>query len=449
VGQMGNSEVGHLNIGAGRIVFTGLSIINNAVETGDYYKNEAFLEAINHAKKNNGKVHIFGLISDGGVHSSLNHIENFIKLCKIQNANAVLHIVTDGRDVPPQSIETYLDSLTPICEKSNVKIGSIGGRYFAMDRDKNFDRVNQFYEILVGQRQSSVFNDIKQYVKSEYEKGHNDEFFTPALNAKYDVKEITLADGDSFVSMNFRPDRSRQICHMVFGSDYYDYKPEIKKNNIYLVTLMKYEGIVPSATAFPPTILKNVFGKVLADHGKKQLRIAETEKYAHVTFFFDGGEEVNYDNEEKIIIPSPKVATYDLQPEMSAFSLCDKLLNAMEKNDVIIANFANGDMVGHTGNFDAAVRAVEVVDECVGKIYEKAQSLGYTLFITADHGNADVMLDDNNNVVTSHTTNVVPFIITDKNVTINGTGKLGNIAPTILKYLDVFVPLEMTEKPLI
>jgi 2,3-bisphosphoglycerate-independent phosphoglycerate mutase len=269
---------------------------------------------------------------------------------------------------------------------------------------------------------------------------------TPVLNGSYEIKDVTIQDNDSVIVANFRPDRSRQISHLIFDSNYYDFVPSVRRKNLFFVTLMKYEGIEPTMIAYELKKLPNVLGKVLMDNNLTQLRIAETEKYAHVTFFFDGGVENNYVGEEKIIIPSSKVATYDLKPEMEAYVICDKILDRMTDFDVIIVNFANGDMVGHTGNFKATVRAVEVVDEAIGKIYEKAQETNTTLFITADHGNADEMLNDNDEVITSHTTNMVPFIVTDKAIKLKDNLQLGNIAPTILDYLDIEIPAEMLEK---
>jgi 2,3-bisphosphoglycerate-independent phosphoglycerate mutase len=325
-----------------------------------------------------------------------------------------------------------------------VKLGSISGRYFAMDRDKNFDRVQKAYDALVGQAELSFSNPV-EFIKENYAKGVNDEFIVPALNSSYDKNEVALQDNDSFIFFNFRPDRAREISHLIFDSNLYDYQTKNKKNNIYFVTMMKYDGITPSAVAFAPQQIKNGLGETLANNKVRQLRVAETEKYAHVTFFFDGGEDIDYAYENKIIVESAKNISYDEVPQMGAYEICEHIINKMDNNDVIIANFANGDMVGHTGNFEATIKAVEIVDECIGKIYEAAQIHGYTLMITADHGNADKMLDENDEVVTSHTSNKVPFIVTDKNISLKENGKLANVAPTMLKYINVDVPDEMEE----
>jgi 2,3-bisphosphoglycerate-independent phosphoglycerate mutase len=282
-----------------------------------------------------------------------------------------------------------------------------------------------------------------------YEQNITDEFLLPALNNIYAKEEITINDNDAIIFANFRPDRARELSHMVYGSSYYDYQPTVRRKNLFFVTMMNYEGIEPSMVAYPPVQLKNVFGKVLADNNLRQLRIAETEKYAHVTFFFDGGVEITYPHETKIIVPSPKVPTYDLQPEMSAPEVCDKLLANMNANDVIICNFANGDMVGHTGNLTATIKAVETVDAMIGKIYQAAIANDFTMFVTADHGNADEELDVNNHPVTAHTLSPVPFIVTDTNIKLNSDGKLSNIAPTMLDYMGVAIPSEMTEPSLI
>lgn len=448
-GQMGNSEVGHLNIGAGRIVYTGLSLINKELSSGDFYKNKAFLAAIEHAKKHNSKLHIMGLASFGGVHSNLEHILGLFKLTKEQQVATIFHAFGDGRDVPPKTLANdFKNIIGPALKANDIKLGIISGRYYAMDRDKRWERVDQAYETLIGNPQRT-FDDPDVYIKSMYEQNITDEFLLPALNNIYAKEEITINDNDAIIFANFRPDRARELSHMVYGSSYYDYQPTVRRKNLFFVTMMNYEGIEPSMVAYPPVQLKNVFGKVLADNNLRQLRIAETEKYAHVTFFFDGGVEITYPHETKIIVPSPKVPTYDLQPEMSAPEVCDKLLANMNANDVIICNFANGDMVGHTGNLTATIKAVETVDAMIGKIYQAAIANDFTMFVTADHGNADEELDVNNHPVTAHTLSPVPFIVTDTNIKLNSDGKLSNIAPTMLDYMGVAIPSEMTEPSLI
>lgn len=440
--QVGNSEVGHLNIGAGRIVYTGLSIINNAIEKNEFEKNESFLNALNHCKKHNSKLHIIGLISSGGVHSSLEHLLNLIKMLEKQNdVNVILHAFSDGRDVDKKSFLSDLNNLNPLLEKARIKLGSIGGRYYAMDRDNNWDRVEKEYNTLIG-KETNSFNNPFEYIGESYNNNVYDEYIPPALNSSYKKDEIIIDDNDSVIFINYRPDRARELSHMIFNSSAFLYQNERKKN-IYFVTMMKYDGISPSSIAFDAMKIKNSLAEVIEENNLFQLRIAETEKYAHVTFFFDGGEEKKYEHETKIIIPSSKVSSYALIPEMSAYKICDELINNMNNNDFIVCNFANGDMVGHTGNFDATVRAVEVVDECIGKIYQESLKNDYTLFITADHGNADEMINEKNEIVTSHSIHDVPFLITDNKIKNLNFGKLSDIAPTILKYLEIKIPKEM------
>lgn len=447
-GQMGNSEVGHLNIGAGRIVYTGLSLIDKEIETGNFNKNESFNQAFEHVIKNHSKLHIWGLTSYGGVHSNLTHIIALIKLAKSKNIPIVIHCIGDGRDVDPKTLINDIDDVIKLCDQ-NTKIGSISGRYYAMDRDKRWDRIEQAYQTMLGNYQNT-FNDIKKYINDSYQNDVTDEFLLPAFNTSYsDKKQITIEDNDAIIFANFRPDRARELSHCIFGSNYYDYQPPCRKQNLFFVTMMTYEGIVPSSVAYPQVILKNTLGEVISKNNLSQLRVAETEKYAHVTFFFDGGTEIVYPNETKIIVPSPKVATYDLQPQMSANEVCDKILQHMDNTDVIIANFANSDMVGHTGNLEASIKAIETIDGCLKKIFDRSLITRTTLFMTADHGNADMVLDDNNKPVTAHTLNPVPFVVTDKNIKLIDGGKLANIAPTILQYLGINIPKEMEEKSLI
>jgi 2,3-bisphosphoglycerate-independent phosphoglycerate mutase len=365
---------------------------------------------------------------------------------KKNNLNVVLHAISDGRDTKPQVFLDDLKVLVPILNNCNVKLGTIGGRFFGMDRDNNFDRVKKYYDAIVCNDNSNEFNDCFEYVQDFYKKNILDEFIEPAFNKKFSKSEISLKDNDAVIFFNFRPDRAREMSHLIKESSLYQYKNEWKKN-IFFVTMMNYEGIIPNAIAFPPMEINNCLGKIIETNSLSQLRIAETEKYAHVTFFFDGGKDITYKDEKKIIIDSPKVKTYDLMPQMSAYKICDEIINSMDKYDVIIANFANGDMVGHTGNFEATKKAVAVVDECIGKIYKKSLETNTTLFITADHGNADIMLDDNDEMVTSHTISPVPLIITDKDLNIK-KGRLANIAPTILKYLKIEIPSEF-EEPII
>ncbi|MDR0674680.1 MAG: 2,3-bisphosphoglycerate-independent phosphoglycerate mutase [Mycoplasmataceae bacterium] len=448
-GQMGNSEVGHLNIGAGRIVYTGLSLISKDLQKGTFYNNTAFLAAINHAKKNQSKLHIMGLASFGGVHSNLEHILALFKLAHDWQVETVFHAFGDGRDVPPKTLlNDFIQTISPALQNNSIKLGVIAGRYYAMDRDKRWERVEQAYQTLIGNSQKT-FDQPELYIESMYTQNITDEFILPALNSTYPKEQITIADNDAVIFANFRPDRARELSHMIYGSDYYDHNPTVRRNNIFFVSMMNYEGIETSMVAYPPVRLKNVLGEVLASKKIRQLRIAETEKYAHVTFFFDGGVEITYPHETKIIVPSPKIPTYDQKPEMSAYEVCDKLIDNLNSNDVIICNFANGDMVGHTGNLKATIKAVETVDQMIGKIYQAAQQNGFTMFITADHGNADEEIDANGHKVTAHTLSPVPLIVTDSSIKLNGEGKLSNIAPSMLDYMDIPIPKEMNELSLI
>ena len=448
IGQMGNSEVGHMNMGAGRIVYTGLGLIDNAIATCQYGLNKAFLQAFDYVKKHNSKLHIMGLVSHGGVHSSYNHIVELIKLSSINDIQPIMHIFTDGRDVDPHSFIKDLKDFSKVCEQNKAKIATVSGRFYAMDRDKRWDRVELAYKNILGKNKNK-FDDLLKYTNDSYAKGISDEFILPAINSNYAINDISLNDNDAVIFINFRADRARELTHCICHSSYYDFSPKYKLKNIFMVTMTKYEGMNESLVAFDAVDLKNTIGEVIANNNLSQLRIAETEKYAHVTFFFDGGKEINYKNEKKILIPSPKVQTYDLKPEMSANEITNNLLPTIGKYDLTILNFANPDMVGHTGNLLAAIKAVETVDTMIGRIYLECKSKNVTLFIVGDHGNAECMLDDNNNPITKHTTNPVWFIITDKNIRIAKNGKLGNIAPTILEYMGVDIPKEMDQTSLI
>lgn len=475
-GQMGNSEVGHMNIGAGRIVHQSLSLINLAIKNGTFFQNEHYLHAIEHVKKNHSRLHIFGLTSDGGVHSHIKHILAIIELAKKEGLDDVfVHCFMDGRDVNPQSGVNYVDMIQKKMDELHFgHIADIGGRYWVMDRDKNLDRVDVAYKMMVD-HDSASFSDYHEYFKRQYEtlpeKGFeaSDEFLIPEYNANVDGR---ISDNDAIIFMNYRPDRAIQISTL-FTNPYFYQNPPLKEDgtpaykayvpahplkNIFYVCTMKYADSVHGEIAFELPKLTNILGTWLADHNYSQLRIAETEKYAHVTFFFDG--TMNFDGVERpelknckrILINSPKVATYDLKPEMSAYQVLDALLKELNKDylDVVILNFANCDMVGHTAVDKACVKAVETVDECVGKIMDWCTTNGGTLIITADHGNAEEILDDENHPFTSHTTNLVPFCInrTDIELVKEG-GKLGNIAPTIIDLLGDTKPVEMSEDSLI
>lgn len=474
-GQMGNSEVGHMNIGAGRVVYQSLTYINNAIKTGEFFKNTTYLKAMKWVKDHNSKLHIFGLTSDGGVHSHITHIEAMIKMAKDYGLDDVyFHAFMDGRDVDPQNGPKYIAEVLEVMDKLNFgKLADIGGRYYAMDRDKNLDRVDVAYRVMVDHDGQS-FTDYKEYFKNEYENlpkrgmEASDEFVTPSYNANVDGR---IQDNDAVIFMNFRPDRAIQISTLLTNPYFYqnpplkDGKPQFKPyvpehvlNNIFLVSTMKYADSVKGEIAMALPKLNNGLGEWLADHNYKQLRIAETEKYAHVTFFFDG--TVNFDGIEKpelkgcrrILIDSPKVATYDLQPEMSAQKVTDALLKELDKGDldIVILNFANCDMVGHTAIFPAVVKAVETVDTCVGRILDWVKKNDATIMITADHGNAEQLVDEKGHPFTAHTTNQVYFGINLPNVKLmEKGGKLSNIAPTIISLLGEEKPSEMTEDSLI
>lgn len=475
-GQMGNSEVGHMNIGAGRIVYQSLTLINKAIKDKTFFENSHYLNAINHVKKNHSHLHIMALTSDGGVHSHISHIEAMIKMAKQHGLDDVyFHAFMDGRDVDPQAGVTYIDKIQSLMNELNFgHIADIGGRYYAMDRDKNLDRVDVAYKVMVDHIGNS-FDDYHDYFKQQYQflpttgKDASDEFLIPAYNKNVDGR---IKDNDAIIFMNYRPDRAIQISTIFTNPHFYEnpskkddgtlswkpYVPHHILNNIFFVCTMKYADSVKGEIAFALPKLDNILGVYLADHGYKQLRIAETEKYAHVTFFFDG--TMNFDGVERpqlngcrrVLINSPKVATYDLKPEMSAYLVCDALIKELDKKDldVVIVNFANCDMVGHTAVHDACVKAVETVDECVGKIIKWVETNGGVLIVTADHGNAEEILDDFNRPFTAHTTNLVPFCISIKGLNLlKEGGKLANIAPTILDLLGLDKPKEMDEESLI
>lgn len=443
-GQMGNSEVGHMNIGAGRIVYQPLELINKSIEDKDFFQNEELLKVISHVKENNSKLHLMGLISDGGVHSHIDHLIALLDMCKEQNVeNLYLHLFTDGRDVLPQSAYTYIKRVEDKLKEIGIgSIATIGGRYYGMDRDNNYDRLKKGYDAIVNGMGETTLS-IKEYIEDSYSKEIIDEFFVPAV---FDNTGM-LKENDGIIAFNFRKDRLREILTAITNPNFNDMEVT-KFTNVKTVTMMPVVESVIAEHAFDDPKLTNILGEYIEKQGKSQLRIAETEKYAHVTFFFDGGKEVDYQNEKKILIPSPKVATYDLKPEMSVYEVTDELLKELGNFDLVILNFANGDMVGHTGVLEAAIKAVESVDECLGKIYQKVQELGGTMIITADHGNCEEMLDENDNVLTAHTTNPVPFIVTNKNISLV-PGKLGDIAPTILELMNIEKPAEMTGVSLI
>lgn len=449
-GQMGNSEVGHLNIGAGRIVYQDLTMITKAIEDGSFFENKAFLKAVDHVKKNGSTLHLLGLLSDGGVHSHLNHLLALVDLAKKHDIEKLcVHCFLDGRDVPPRCAQKYIDILTGHFEKAGIgTLGVISGRYYAMDRDKRWDRVEKAYDAMtIGKGMHAASG--KEAIDAAYERDENDEFVLPTVIDG----ALPVDDGDAMIMFNFRPDRAREITRTFVDKDFDGFGRKKKVSDICYICMTQYDAEMPDVTlAFPPETLHNTLGEYIASLGLTQLRIAETEKYAHVTFFFNGGVEAPNRNEDRILIPSPKVATYDMQPEMSAYEVTDKVLEAIDtdKYDLIILNFANADMVGHTGVMKAAVEAIETLDKCVPKIADAILAKDGQILLTADHGNADVMLDKDGNVVTAHSLNDVPLVhIANHPSQLKDGGRLSDIAPTILKLMGLDIPEEMTGKPLV
>ncbi len=446
-GQMGNSEVGHMNIGAGRVVYQSLTRVNIAVRNDELDKRPAINEAIENAIKKDAKVHIMGLCSDGGVHSHINHILYLLEKCVKRGVKeVVVHCFLDGRDVPPKSAVLYLKQVQDkINQIGHSKIGVVSGRYYAMDRDKNYDRIQLAYNALV--YNDAPLKDLYEGINESYANGVTDEFVCPYI-ANYDS---AIEDGDSVIFANFRPDRAIEISTALTNPSLTTIQDAKNFKDLTFVSMMLYSTNVKGKLAFDVQELNNIYGEVIANHGLTQLRIAETEKYAHVTYFFDGGVERQYPGADRILVNSPKVATYDLKPEMSAYEVCDKVLEAIksEKYDTIILNFANCDMVGHTTVFDATVKAVETVDECLGKIVKAVNAVHGTLVVTADHGNADKMLDEEGKPFSAHSTNPVPFIIVKKGLNLRDGGNLGDITPTMLELLGIKQPVEMTGKSLI
>ena len=443
-GQMGNSEVGHMNIGAGRIVYQPLELISKEVKSKKIYDNENINALINHVKKNNSKLHIMGLLSDGGIHSHIDHLFGLLDMCKELNMrNVYVHVFTDGRDTLPTMGIKFIEKLEK--KLKNIGFGSIAtvsGRYYSMDRDNNWDRIRKSYDVIVNGLGRENKDPI-DYLRKSYDEGVTDEFIKPTVVNKKGMVE----NNDGILVFNYRPDRLRELFYAISNPNFNEF-PHKTFKNIKLVTMMYVNSQLIGKCAFNHKKLSNTLGQYISDKGLKQLRMAETEKYAHVTHFFDGDMDLDLAGCDNVLIPSPKVATYDLKPEMSAYEITEKLINIMSKYDLIILNFANGDMVGHTGVFDAAKKAVEVVDECVGKLYDECQKLGYTLIVTADHGNSDYMLDDEDNVITSHSVFPVPFIITDESYKLKD-GKLADIATTILDIMGLKIPEEMTGDSLI
>ena len=453
-GQMGNSEVGHTNIGAGRIVYQKLTKITKSIEDGDFFSIPEFTEAIENVKKNNSKLHIMGLLSNGGVHSHQRHLYGLLELAKRKGLdnNVFIHAFMDGRDTLPASGEGYIQELQEKMKEKGVgKIATLSGRYYAMDRDKRWDRVEKAYNALV-KGEGVLAKDPIQAIEESYQQEIFDEFVVPTVITDANDQPLAkIESGDSVIFFNFRPDRARQLTRAIVDDKFDGFKTD--KLDIDFVCMTEYDDTMPNVKiAFKPEELTNTFGEVVSNLGKKQLRIAETEKYAHVTFFFNGGREEPYPGEDRILVNSPKVATYDLQPEMSAYEVTEKVVEAInsEKYDTIILNFANTDMVGHTGNIDAAIKAVEAVDKCVGEIVEAVQKQNGVLLITADHGNAEQMIDyQTGEPLTSHTTNLVPLILVGmENVELKD-GRLCDLTPTMLDIMEEQKPKEMTGESLL
>lgn len=451
-GQMGNSEVGHLNLGAGRVVYQELQRINVAVRDGSFAKNELLLASIHYAIKNNKPLHLLGLVSNGGVHSHINHLKAIVDVCKAEGLNDVfIHAFTDGRDCDPKSGLAFIKELQDHLDKTVGKIASVSGRYYAMDRDKRWERVKLAYDAIVNGEGQKATNAVKA-VENSYANNITDEFIKPTVIVDAATQPIaTIKNGDVAICFNFRTDRCREITEVLTQKDFPDHG--MKKLSLHYTTMTEYDQTFKNVNViFNNDNLINTLGEVLQQQGKKQIRIAETEKYPHVSFFFSGGREVPFDGEKRIMIPSPKVATYDLQPEMSAIEMTDAIVPEINNKtaDFICLNYANADMVGHTGIWEAAIKAVETVDKCVERVVSAGLENGYTIFLTADHGNSDYMINEDGSPNTAHTLNLVPFFIIDKEW--KGSikpGKLGDIAPTILTMMELPIPAEMSGEILI
>lgn len=450
-GQMGNSEVGHMNLGAGRIVYQDLVKINLAVENNTLKDETVLKNAFNYATKNNKAVHFLGLVSDGGVHSHINHLKGLVTAANEANINEVfVHAFTDGRDVDPHSAKDYIADLLPHLEKNNAKLATLVGRYYAMDRDKRWERVKLAYDAIVNGKASNYSQNPIESIEKSYAEGTTDEFIQPICFTENDKPIATLKEGDVVVFFNFRTDRGRQLTEALSQQDFNEVG--MKKLKLHYVTMTTYddsfEGI---EVIFKKDNLQDTLGEVLERHQKTQIRAAETEKYPHVTFFFSGGRETVFNGENRILVNSPKVATYDLQPEMSAVELKDKLVKEINSQsaDFLCVNFANPDMVGHTGVFEAAVKACETVDSCLAELVNAAENNDYTMIVIADHGNSETMKNEDGSPNTAHTTNPVPLILVDKEITKINDGILGDIAPTILHLMGVEKSEHMTRESLI
>ena len=453
-GQMGNSEVGHLNMGAGRVVYQELTRITKDIQDGDFFKKQEFIEVMDNAKNNDKKLHTFGLISDGGVHSHIEHLYAVLTMAKQRGLEQVyVHCFMDGRDVPPDSGKGYIITLEEKMRQLGIgKIATVMGRYYAMDRDNRFERVEKAYDAMV-YGQGVTAQSAEQAMQQSYDKKEFDEFVMPSVVLEDGGAVAKIEKGDSCIFFNFRPDRAREITKALVEPDFDGF--ERADLDLDYVCMTQYDATFKNVkVAYKPQSLENTLGEYLAKNGLKQFRIAETEKYAHVTFFFNGGVEKPNDGEDRYLIPSPKVATYDMQPQMSAYEVADKAVEQIESGnyDVMILNFANPDMVGHTGILDAAVAAVTAVDECVAKVIGAIQKIGGEVIITADHGNAEKMLDDDGKPFTAHTTGRVPLILVSdryKDAKLRDDGKLADIAPTLLELIGLKEPPQMTGRSLI
>ena len=452
-GQMGNSEVGHTNIGAGRIVYQELTRITKSIEDGDFFSNQELVSAIENCKKNNSKLHVLGLLSDGGVHSHMRHLFAILELAKRKDFEDVyVHCFLDGRDTPPASADGYIAELEEKMKEKGVgKIATISGRFYAMDRDKRWERVKEAYDALVN-GEGHRFASATVAIENSYQKEIFDEFVKPSVICKNDEPVATIGENDSVIFFNFRPDRAREITRTIVDPDFDGFERKYFKT--YFVTFTNYdETLLPYVhIAFKKEEIKNTLGEYISKLGLTQLRIAETEKYAHVTFFFNGGEEKQYEGEDRILIPSPKVETYDMKPEMSAGEVTDKVVDAInsKKYDVIILNYANPDMVGHTGSLEATIKALEFLDGCVKRVVDAIENNDGTLLITADHGNAEQMIDyKTGELHTAHTTNPVPLVLIGREDVKLKEGRLADLAPTMLDLMNLEKPAEMTGESLI
>lgn len=448
-GQMGNSEVGHTNIGAGRIVYQELTRISKSIKDGDFFANETLLSAMENCKKNNSSLHLMGLLSDGGVHSHISHLYGLLELAKKSGVSKVyVHAFMDGRDVPPSSGKSFVEKLVAKMAEIGIgEIATISGRYYAMDRDNRWDRVEKAYSAMVN-GEGDIFENPVDVMAKSYENDVTDEFVVPSVCSKTGK----ICSNDSVIFFNFRPDRAREIARTFVDDKFDGFERKNGFFPLFFVCMTQYDATMPNVSiAFKPQSLTNTFGEYISKKGLSQLRIAETEKYAHVTFFFNGGVETPFENEDRALIASPKVATYDMKPEMSAFEVADEAIARInsDKYDVIILNYANCDMVGHTGFFDAAVAAVEAVDTCVGKTVDAILAKGGIALITADHGNADQMYESDGSPFTAHTTNYVPLVVAGMDCELRDNGVLADLSPTMLKILDLEQPIEMTGKSII